>query len=77
MSQPANKLHGKTLEAIITELVEFYGFEELGRRIDVGCFNRDPSVGSSLKFLRKTPWAREKVEALYVASLEIKGFVKG
>lgn len=76
MSQPANKLHGKTLLAIVTQLVDFYGFEELGRRIDIGCFNRDPSINSSLKFLRKTPWAREKVEALYLASLDVEGFVE-
>lgn len=76
MNQSANKLHGKTLQLIVTALVEFYGFEELGRRIDIGCFNRDPSINSSLKFLRKTPWAREKVEALYIASLEVEGFIK-
>jgi uncharacterized protein (DUF2132 family) len=59
-------LHGVTLEKLLTELVAHYGWEELGRRIDIRCFNFDPSVQSSLKFLRKTPWARTKVEALYV-----------
>ena len=59
-------LHGKTLEAIVVALVERYGFPELGRRIDIRCFNVDPSVGSSLKFLRRTPWARKKVESLYL-----------
>ena len=61
-----NALHGVTLEAIVTALVAHYGWEELGQRIDIRCFQSDPSVKSSLKFLRKTPWAREKVEALYV-----------
>jgi len=59
-------LHGITLEKLLTALVEHYGWEELGRRIDIRCFNFDPSLSSSLKFLRKTPWARTKVEALYV-----------
>ncbi len=67
MSAPANDpLHGITLEKLLTELVEHHGWEELGRRIDIRCFNFDPSISSSLKFLRKTPWARTKVEALYV-----------
>lgn len=65
-SQPRNPLHGLTLEAIITALVAHYGWEELGRRIPVRCFTSEPSVSSSLKFLRKTPWAREKVEGLYL-----------
>ncbi len=60
-------LHGKTLEAILKSLVENFGWDELGRRINIGCFNSDPSVSSSLKFLRKTPWARTKVESLYLA----------
>ena len=68
-SQPRNPLHGKTLESIVTELSEFYGWESLGERIPVRCFTHDPSVGSSLKFLRKTPWAREKVEGLYLYML--------
>ena len=59
-------LHGLTLEVIVTRLAEHYGWEELGARIPVRCFNLDPSVASSLKFLRKTPWARAKVEGLYL-----------
>ncbi len=70
--QPNNPLHGKTLEAILTELVSFYGWEELGQRIRIRCFNNDPSIKSSLKFLRRTPWAREKVEALYVDYLKMQ-----
>ena len=65
-AQTGNSLHGITLEKILTELVAHYGWEEMGKRIDVKCFNIDPSIKSSLKFLRKTPWAREKVEALYI-----------
>lgn len=64
--QPRNPLHGLTLERILTDLVDYYGWRELGRRIPVRCFNSDPSISSSLKLLRKTPWAREKVEQLYV-----------
>lgn len=67
-SPARDPLHGITLEALLTELVAHYGWEELGRRIDIRCFNFDPSIGSSLKFLRKTPWARTKVEQLYVRS---------
>lgn len=66
MEQANNPLHGKTLEAIVTELVAHYGWPELGWRIRINCFNDDPSVKSSLKFLRKTEWARKKVEELYV-----------
>lgn len=66
MSQPNNPLHGITLETVVTQLVEHYGWEELGDRIRINCFISDPSVKSSLKFLRKTPWAREKVEALFI-----------
>lgn len=62
---PKDPLHGVTLEALLTELVGHYGWAELGRRIDIRCFNFDPSIKSSLQFLRKTPWAREKVEELY------------
>ena len=62
-------LHGLTLEVIVTRLVERLGWEELGRNIPVRCFLFDPSISSSLKFLRKTPWARQKVEDLYLASL--------
>ncbi|MFD2866584.1 VF530 family protein [Mucilaginibacter antarcticus] len=65
--QANNPLHGKTLEAILTELVAKYGFPELGYRIRINCFLEDPSISSSLKFLRKTPWARKKVEDLYVS----------
>lgn len=65
-TQPNNPLHGITLETIIKELVGNYGWNELGQRIDIRCFNENPSVKSSLTFLRKTPWAREKVEALYL-----------
>ena len=61
-------LHGITLKTIVTELEEKYGWEELGRRINIKCFTTDPSISSSLKFLRKTPWARQKVEALYLSS---------
>ena len=68
-AQPRNPLHGMTLEAILTALVEHYGWDGLGERIPVRCFNVDPSVTSSLRFLRKTPWAREKVEGLYLFML--------
>ena len=60
-------LHGKTLEMIVTELVEHLGWENLGSIIDIRCFRFDPSIKSSLTFLRKTPWARKKVEALYIS----------
>ena len=68
MSDPQSRdpLHGVTLEKLLTELVAHYGWEELGGRIDIRSFNFDPSIQSSLKFLRKTPWARAKVEQLYV-----------
>ena len=65
--QPRNPLHGITLEQIVNSLVERYGWPELGRRINIHCFNNEPSVKSSLKFLRKTPWARTKVEELFLA----------
>lgn len=64
--QKNNPLHGLTLEAIVTGLAEHYGWEELGQLISIRCFQSEPSVKSSLKFLRKTPWAREKVEQLYL-----------
>ena len=64
--QPRNPLHGLTLEGIVTALAVHYGWAGLAERIPVRCFVSDPSVGSSLKFLRKTPWAREKVESLYL-----------
>jgi uncharacterized protein (DUF2132 family) len=68
MSQPNNPLHGVTLEQIVTALVVHYGWPALAKQIDINCFKLDPSVKSSLKFLRKTPWARQKVEELYVAN---------
>ncbi len=67
--QQRNPLHGLTLEAIVTALAAHFGWEELGQRIPVRCFTHEPSVASSLKFLRKTPWAREKVEGLYLFML--------
>ena len=71
--QAGNPLHGLTLEVIVTALSTHYGWEELGRRINIKCFTSQPSVASSLKFLRKTPWAREKVEGLYLFMLrEVK-----
>lgn len=69
--QVNNPLHGKTLEMVLNELVNKYGWPELGYRIRINCFLEDPSISSSLKFLRKTPWARKKVEDLY-----IKAFAK-
>ena len=71
-AQARNPLHGLTLEAIVTALVAHYGWENLGERIPVRCFTSDPSIASSLKFLRKTPWAREKVEGLYLFMLREK-----
>ena len=71
--QPNNPLHGVTLETILVRLVNHYGWEELGRTININCFTHEPSIKSSLKFLRQTPWAREKVEALYLRSLESRG----
>jgi uncharacterized protein (DUF2132 family) len=67
LSHPRDPLHGITLETIIKELVERYGWAEMGRRIPIRCFLHDPSVKSSLTFLRKTPWARERVEGWYIA----------
>ena len=69
-TQPNNPLHGLTLEKILTELVARHGWDGLARRIAVRCFMNEPSITSSLKFLRRTPWAREQVEALYVADME-------
>jgi len=68
-AQPNNPLHGMTLETILNRLVKQYGWEELGRRITIKCFTDDPSIKSSLKFLRRTPWARKKVEDLYLKSI--------
>ena len=74
MKQPADKdpLHGVTLETIIVALVEHFGWDELGRCVDIRCFQLNPSVQSSLKFLRKTPWARKKVEDLYVGMVTLR-----
>jgi len=66
LKQARNPLHGITLETMLTELVDHFGWDELGARILINSFNTDPSIKSSLKFLRKTPWAREKVEGLYL-----------
>jgi uncharacterized protein (DUF2132 family) len=64
--QTTDPLHGVTLKMILTRLVEVHGWEELGKRIDIRCFTHTPSIASSLKFLRRTPWARDKVEELYL-----------
>ncbi len=69
-TQKNNPLHGVTLEQIVTRLEAHYGWDALAREININCFKSDPSIKSSLKFLRRTPWAREKVEALYVASFD-------
>lgn len=74
--QPNNPLHGVTLEQVLTHLVDRYGWDELARTISINCFANEPSIKSSLKFLRKTPWAREKVEALYVRSLDLNESAK-
>ncbi|MGB5716115.1 MAG: VF530 family protein [Gammaproteobacteria bacterium] len=71
-TQPKNPLHGVKLEMILTDLVDHYGWEELGQTINIKCFIHEPSIKSSLKFLRKTTWAREKVESLYLRSLDSK-----
>jgi uncharacterized protein (DUF2132 family) len=65
-----NPLHGVTLEKIVVKLQDFYGWEELGQLVKIRCFDSDPSVKSSLKFLRKTPWARKKVEDLYLITVK-------
>ncbi len=70
MEQKNNPLHGKTLEYILTRLVDFYGWEQLGYKINIKSFNNDPSIKSSLKFLRTTPWARKKVEDLYIEIMD-------
>ena len=69
--QENNPLHGVTLETVVTKLVEHYDWDGLADRIDINCFKSDPSVKSSLKFLRKTQWARDKVENLYIATLSL------
>jgi uncharacterized protein (DUF2132 family) len=71
--QTQDPLHGITLEQVVTELVDRLGWEVLGQRIKIRCFTTDPSIGSSLKFLRKTPWARKKVEDMYVAIRKKQG----
>ena len=69
MNHSKDPLHGVTLEQVVTALVDHFGWDELGRIIDIRCFNFEPSISSSLKFLRKTPWARKKVEELYLSML--------
>ena len=71
-TQANNPLHGVTLAAMLDALVEHYGWAELGRAIEIRCFNIDPSIPSSLKFLRRTPWARERVESLYLHMLHTR-----
>ncbi|WP_417544037.1 VF530 family DNA-binding protein [Marinobacter sp.] len=66
--QPNDPLHGVTLERVVTSLQEHYGWDGLAQRIDIKCFKNDPSIKSSLKFLRKTQWARDKVEGLYIST---------
>ncbi|MET0066727.1 MAG: VF530 family protein [Candidatus Thiodiazotropha sp.] len=68
--QQNNPLHGMTLEKVVTSLVERYGWDGMAHRININCFKSNPSVKSSLKFLRKTPWARDKVESLYLSTFE-------
>ena len=67
-SQPKNPLHGITLEKLLEQLVAHYGWEQLAARVRINCFKQDPSIKSSLKFLRKTPWARAEVEQLFIAT---------
>ena len=68
--QPKDPLHGVTLEKIVTDLVSHYGWEELGERVKINCFTNNPTIKSSLTFLRKTPWARKKVEDLYILTID-------
>jgi len=70
--QPKNPLHGITLEKMLSELVEGMGWAEMGRRVAIRCFTHDPSLASSLRFLRRTPWARAKVEELYLQHTRAK-----
>jgi uncharacterized protein (DUF2132 family) len=72
-NSPKDPLHGVTLERMLDSLVKHLGWYKMGRRIKIRCFNEDPSIASSLKFLRKTPWAREKVEQLYLSSFHGQG----
>jgi uncharacterized protein (DUF2132 family) len=78
MDKKTNKdpLHGMTLKAILIHLEAYYGWEYLGEQVSIKCFNNDPSINSSLKFLRKTPWARTKVETLYCDSLNPSAYKK-
>jgi uncharacterized protein (DUF2132 family) len=69
MTNSKDPLHGKTLEMILTELVSYFGWDDLGQIIKINCFNNNPGIKSSLTFLRKTPWARKKVEELYIRSI--------
>lgn len=68
--QPNNPLHGVTLEQLLKQLVVYYGWEALGQKIEIRCFTHDPSIASSLKFLRRTPWARDRVESLYIEMVQ-------
>jgi uncharacterized protein (DUF2132 family) len=70
IEQPNDPLHGITLEMVVTRLVDRYGWDWLAQRVDIKCFKSDPSIKSSLKFLRKTQWARSKVENLYISTFE-------
>jgi len=70
ISHPLDPLHGITLEMIVTQLVEQHGWAELGRRLPIRCFLHNPTIKSSLTFLRKTPWARERVEGMFIAELD-------
>jgi uncharacterized protein (DUF2132 family) len=72
LPQPKNPLHGITLEMILTQLVDQFGWDQLAKLIDINCFKNDPSIKSSLKFLRRTSWARKKVEDLYRLTLKNK-----
>ena len=74
--QQNNPLHGVTLEQIINKLVEHYGWQQLGQRIQINCFTLDPTVKSSLKFLRRTPWARKKVEDLFINTVQNNKYIK-
>lgn len=69
-TQADNPLHGITLEMLLHELVRCYGWDDLGRQIDIRCFTHEPSIASSLKFLRRTPWARQRVELLYISTMQ-------
>ena len=69
-SQPNNPLHGVKLKDILEYLVERYGWDHLGKKVNIRCFNNDPSINSSLKFLRKTPWARTEVEKIYLETVK-------